>query len=254
MSKRVNGFVSGLAAVGLAMSGTALAQQQQRGEQQRGTQEQRTQQEDRDKQRGQMGQQQQDQQELSGKIASNQRNKLFLESEQGAIVPFQLGRNTQYEGQRQDGKQVSSAQQLKEGDQVRVSFTSKGAENTAARIELQEEASQELSGKVASTQGDTLYVEYQGALIPLKVNRQTTFEGQNRQGLPIRSARQIQQGDEVRAGFHVQNQTDNVAHRVEVQQSSDQQGQQQPGQQQPGQQRQGSQQEQGTDQPNRGTW
>lgn len=192
MEKRLKAVaISAVVILGLAAAGTAHA-------------------------RGGYQEQAQGEQELTGKVASKSASQLYLESEEGVIVPFKLDAQTQYMGERREGKPLASAQQLEEGDEVRVSFSAKGSENSATQVELKKFEGQELSGKVAAIKGNDLIIEHEGAFVPLKVGSTTSFEGENAKGQPVKSVGQIQQGDEVRATFRVKNQKDNSAESIEV--------------------------------------
>ena len=233
MTKNRN-WLAGLAAFGFAttsiVAGSAQAQTQpQQGQkQQQGQMQQDRMQQD----RTQQGQTQQGQeQQLTGKIAKAEKSQLYLETQSGAVVPFKLGSKVQWEGQTQQGEPLRSAQQLQEGDEVQVSFTSEKNANAAKMVKLEKpQEQQELTGKVKSASGQWIHVEHEGAIVPLKVSKQTKFQGQTAKGEQVKGASQIKQGDEVRASFNVTNETDNEAQSIELQSSGQQE--QQPGQQQ----------------------
>jgi hypothetical protein len=64
----------------------------------------------------------------------------------------------------------------------------------------------ELTGKVVRSDKKTLYVEHMGAVVPLKIDRKTKFEGDT-----LKSSRDLKEGQEIRASFTVENGTNNVA-------------------------------------------
>jgi hypothetical protein len=66
----------------------------------------------------------------------------------------------------------------------------------------------ELTGKVVKVQGKTLYLEHMGAVVPLSIDSKTKFE----EGW--KSAKDIKEGQQVRASFEVKNQTSNVAKSI----------------------------------------
>ncbi len=57
-------------------------------------------------------------------------------------------------------------------------------------------ANQQLTGKVLQAARDKITIEYNGAAIPFVVNRQTQFQG-------VTSARDLQEGQHVRANFEL---------------------------------------------------
>lgn len=94
---------------------------------------------------GQAGQQAgQMQQDISGEIVKADKNSVFLKSDQGAVVQLKVQKDTQFSksspGSQQQGaqKEIKSARDLKEGQQVRASFEVKGTDNLAKSISLDE--------------------------------------------------------------------------------------------------------------------
>ncbi|MGQ0507940.1 MAG: hypothetical protein ACT4TC_21770 [Myxococcaceae bacterium] len=67
-------------------------------------------------------------------------------------------------------------------------------------------SSNEISGKVVKHMGKTVYVEHMGAVVAIKVDSKTRFEGD-----AIKSSKDIKAGQDIRASFTVENTTDNVA-------------------------------------------
>ena len=68
---------------------------------------------------------------------------------------------------------------------------------------------QELTGEVVKVEGKTVYLKQeQGAVVPLRIDQSTQFE----EGW--RSAKDIKEGQQVRASFQIKNQTSNVAKKI----------------------------------------
>ncbi len=195
---------------------------------------------------GQMG----EQAELEGNVVQKQGNQLYLKLDNGAVAPVTISSTTQFEGLPQDAQQQKGQKALQwvaPGQKVTASVMAKQGKNQAQSIKLDEKAMEEkqIEGTVASATGTSVFIEHKGALIPLKVNKQTSIEG-------VQSLRQAQEGSQVRASFKAGPQgTDNIATKLEFE-GGQQQGQggsgfeQQPqeGQQQP---------HQGQQQPEKGT-
>jgi hypothetical protein len=72
-------------------------------------------------------------------------------------------------------------------------------------------ANQELSGKVVRVLGKTLYIEHMGAIVPIKVSASTKFDDPS-----LKKAKDIKEGQEIRASFTVQNKTDNLATNISL--------------------------------------
>lgn len=104
----------------------------------------------------------------------------------------------------------------------------------------QQQGANEITGKVIKTEKDTVYLEAEnGAVVPLQVNDQTQFTDPN-----VKSASDLQQGQDVRASFTIEDQTKNLATSISSG-AEMQPGQQQPGAQ-PEQQGQQGQEQQGS--------
>jgi hypothetical protein len=71
--------------------------------------------------------------------------------------------------------------------------------------------SNELTGKVVKTDANTVWIEYSGAVVPLKVDANTHFEGAS-----IKRARDLKEGEQIRASFTVNNRTDNLARTISL--------------------------------------
>jgi hypothetical protein len=69
------------------------------------------------------------QSELSGTVAKADRKTIYLKDQQGAIVPLKVDNTTKFADAN-----VKSARDLKEGQQVRASFETKGTENIATQV------------------------------------------------------------------------------------------------------------------------
>jgi Domain of unknown function (DUF5666) len=78
----------------------------------------------------------------------------------------------------------------------------------------QQQQAQELSGTFSEVKGDQLFVETKdNVIVPLKISKQTRFEGQMQTGQPLSSAKQFNEGDQIRASF-VPQQNDNIAQSI----------------------------------------
>jgi hypothetical protein len=69
----------------------------------------------------------------------------------------------------------------------------------------------ELTGKVVRSDAKTVWIDHMGAVVPLTINASTVFEGGT-----ITRARDLKEGQEVRASFEVQNKTSNVAKTISL--------------------------------------
>lgn len=68
----------------------------------------------------------------------------------------------------------------------------------------------EVTGKVVKADRNTVWIDMQGAVVPLKVDKSTQFTDQN-----IKRARDLQAGQEIRASLEVK-ETDNVAKSISL--------------------------------------
>lgn len=75
---------------------------------------------------------------------------------------------------------------------------------------LEAQGSNELTGRVVRASSNHIYVEHMGAVVPLKVNRDTKFEDPS-----VKRARDLKEGDEIRASFETQK-TDNIAKSISM--------------------------------------
>ena len=152
--------------------------------------------------------------ELKGNVVKKEGSQLFLKLDNGAVAPVAISQNTQFEGLPQDAKQQKGQKALQwvtPGQQVTASVTPLRGKNQAQSIKLDESAMEEkqIEGTVASATGNSVYIEHNGALIPLTVNKQTSFTG-------VQSLKQAHEGTQVRASFKPGPQgTDNVATKLE---------------------------------------
>ncbi len=80
-----------------------------------------------------------------------------------------------------------------------------------SKMGMGEAMTNELSGKVVKAEMNTVWVEYSGAVIPLKVDANTHFEGAN-----LKKAKDLKEGEEIRASFTVKNRTDNLAKTISL--------------------------------------
>jgi len=242
MTRQWRKALVGAGVLSLGLGSAAFAEEQQQPQSQQEQQQQQ-------QQAGQGGAGQQGQQaELKGEVVEAKKDTVYLRLEQGAVVPVKIDSQTQLQGaeqramggagqqgqdpQAQQQQQQKMQQQMKgqkltqflqPGDKVTVSAQPKAGQNTAQRIQLDSESAQEkeIQGTVASKSGNWINIQHEGALVPVKIDKQTSFEG-------IQNQQALKEGSQVRANFQVQNGTDNVATRISVQ--GGQQQQQQPGQ------------------------
>ncbi len=68
-----------------------------------------------------------------------------------------------------------------------------------------QQAEQELTGKVVKAQSNKVFIEHMGAVVELKTSSKTQFEGD------VKKAKDLKEGDEIRASFTVKNKTENEA-------------------------------------------
>lgn len=152
-----------------------------------------------------------------------------------AVVPVKITTQTQFEGleqQQQQGtggsgqqqpqqsqqQQRQALQQLAPGDQLTATVMTQKGENVAQKIKFDESKGkeQQLDGKIARASGTMVDVDYEGAIVPLKVDKDTQFTG-------VKSVRELKEGDQIRASFRLENGTTNVATKVEAEQQNQQQ-------------------------------
>jgi hypothetical protein len=152
--------------------------------------------------------------ELEGDVVKKQGGQLFLKLDNGAVTPITVSQNTQFENLPEDAKQKQGQRALQwvnPGQKVTASVTAQKGKNQAQSIKLDEKAMEEkqIEGKVASASGNQVHIEHNGALIPLKVNKETSIQG-------VQSLKQAQEGTQVRASFKAGPQgTDNIATKLE---------------------------------------
>lgn len=80
-------------------------------------------------------------------------------------------------------------------------------------------AEHRLSGKVAAIKGDMLYLNREEAIIPLKVTQSTQVEGkplEKSESINSQLMRDFPVGEEVRASFKIEGQTENVAVKLDA--------------------------------------
>jgi len=73
------------------------------------------------------------------------------------------------------------------------------------------EGQQELSGKVVKAEKHTLYIEQNGAIVPLHISSTTVYEGTG-----LKSLKDLKPGQDVRASFDVKNKTTNEAKKISL--------------------------------------
>jgi hypothetical protein len=59
------------------------------------------------------------------------------------------------------------------------------------------------------SESKTVWIDHQGAIVPLKIDRDTRFEG-----AAVKDAKDLKEGQEIRASFMVKDRTDNVARTI----------------------------------------
>ena len=169
----------------------------------------------------------QQEKQMSGRVVAKEQQNLYVMSEAGAVIPLNVQQQTRFEGEKQ-GRKISSLEDLSLGDEVQASFVAQQNQNVARNVELKEAAVQELTGRVARTEPNQVWIEHEGALVPLRVEEGTRFEGELSEGQRFSRLEQLSAGDEVRASFEIRDQKNNVAQTVELQQQQQQQQPQQP--------------------------
>src|SRR5260370_3963101 len=70
-------------------------------------------------------------------------------------------------------------------------------------------AKNEVTGKIVRADGNTVWIDHMGAVIPLKIEPNTRFESAG-----IARPKDLKEGQEIRASFTVQNKTTNVADSI----------------------------------------
>jgi len=78
-----------------------------------------------------MGQSSMGQKELNGKVVKTESSKVFVQDAQGAVVPLDIDRSTQF-----TDPSLKKAKDLKEGQEIRASFEVKETKNMAKSISL----------------------------------------------------------------------------------------------------------------------
>jgi hypothetical protein len=65
----------------------------------------------------------------------------------------------------------------------------------------------ELSGEVVKVDPQTVYINHMGAIVPIKLTKETKFEG-------AMTRKDLSEGKEIRASFEINNNTSNVATEI----------------------------------------
>jgi len=107
------------------------------------------------------------------------------------------------------GQTGSSASQTGSSASQTGSAGTLGQGTQAQQGSSQQLASNEITGRVVKSNKKMVWVEHAGAVVPLKINKQTQFGDEN-----LKRAQDIKAGDEIRASFEVNN-TDNVATNIQ---------------------------------------
>lgn len=164
--------------------------------------------------------------ELKGTVVDYKNKTAHLKLDNGAVVPVKITSRTQFEGgqQEQQGtggagqqgqekqRQQKQAQEVQPGDELTATVTAQNGQNYAEKIKFGESKGKEekLEGTVARASSNMLELDHDGAIIPLKVDKNTQFTGD------VKSARELKEGDQVRASFRLENGTSNVATSIEA--------------------------------------
>jgi hypothetical protein len=98
------------------------------------------------------------------------------------------------------GTQVGSG-----GQQMGQSGQQMGQSGTADQL-----GGNQLTGRVVKSERKTIWIEHMGAIVPLKIDKNTRFADPS-----IKRASDLKEGDQVRASFEVRK-TDNVATSIEM--------------------------------------
>lgn len=117
--------------------------------------------------------------------------------------------------QEQQGSSAQGTSQSQQsGQQTSASKGEKGSKQMSAQAEHR------LTGKVTAIKGDTLYLtDRNDAVVPLKVTQNTEVQGkplQKSESINRQISRDFPVGEEVRASFRVEGETDNVAVRLDA--------------------------------------
>ncbi|HZI10902.1 MAG TPA: RNA-binding protein [Myxococcus sp.] len=112
------------------------------------------------------------------------------------------------------GLQEPATQDPAMGGSGSVSDPAMGGSGTTgsqgATMGSQSATGKEVTGKVVKSDRKTVWIDMQGAVVPLKVDKSTRFTDQN-----IKSARDLEAGQEIRASLEVK-ETDNVAKSISL--------------------------------------
>lgn len=73
---------------------------------------------------------------------------------------------------------------------------------------------QEISGEVVKAQGNTVYVDHMGAVLPVELDKSTKFEGQG-----LSSKKDLKKGQQIKAKISVKNEITNLAKSIELKSS-----------------------------------
>jgi hypothetical protein len=169
--------------------------------------------------------------QVEGEVVQKSRDLVYLKLEQGAVVPVKVNNQTEFTWTQQQQQQQTEGtggagqagkkgnykkmtQKLEQGDTLSVTVRTERGQNLAQKVEVKQQAQQgqELQGEVASTSGNWINIDHEGALVPLKVDRDTQFEG-------ISGLKELKEGTQVSAQFRIQSQTQNVATKIQARQS-----------------------------------
>jgi len=81
---------------------------------------------------------------------------------------------------------------------------------SASTSTASEAGQQQLTGEFVKADRKTIYIDHMGAIVPLKVDKNTQFQG------GVKRASELKQGQQVRASFTVKNQTENLATSIQL--------------------------------------
>jgi hypothetical protein len=108
------------------------------------------------------------------------------------------------EGNKQQGTGGSA----QEGTQQPSTPSKMDQQHEQMQQGMSQTGSTELQGEVARVESKTIYVKHMGAVVPLKIDKDTKLDGKTF------SKRDLKEGQEIRASFTVENGINNVADTI----------------------------------------
>ncbi len=101
-----------------------------------------------------------------------------------------------------------------QGQQSKSTMGKEEQKQSSEKEKMGQAGAHELTGKVVSIKGDTLYLRKYDAVIPVKVQSSTELEGKplaKSQSVSSQLKSEFREGEQVRTSFNIQDNTDNVA-------------------------------------------